>query len=259
MKNFLLNKFRFKRSRGVSSIETAFVFNGIILFTVLGINLASYMHTRFMATYAGFMATRSYQVYGDQTGREAFQETVFSGEQELLSELPALATIQTAEDIFTCGLPWVRPPQDDVIGSGADDRAGCMSNQRQYQSTNINRSFAFVSFENPELAERNQAGNFLPIEDGYAENGRFPARYAILKLQYKNNLILNPYNVFDGDTTDGRNVSDFDRRRLWSRVYIPVSIEPGLETGVSRAEPDSDATNDVDESVSEEEAEDENN
>ncbi len=247
--------------RAQTALETAFVFTSIIFLAFTVMNLGVYMHTRSVATYAAFMAARSYQVYGDQTGKDFFEERSESGSSKKLFEDDAdtYTIIRTAEDIFTCALPWVKPPQSDVLGSAPandDFRAGCMEGERKYENTNINKAITFLKFEQDtsasNFADRAQLEN---LTGGFAEKGRDPMRFAIMKLQFKNKLIINPYNVFDGEApstseqgaTVVKYVDDKERARRWHKVFVPVVLNPGLESGVVEA-PQNENT-DVDENA----------
>jgi len=246
--------------RAQTALETAFVFTSIIFLAFTVMNLGVFMHTRAVATYAGFMAARSYQVYGDHTGREAFKEQMQSGTQNLYDDMKTLSVIRTAEDIFTCALPWVNPPKDDLIGTApindTTGKAGCMEGERKYQSTNINKQIGFLKFDEDPNTNFAQRAQLETLTKGYKENNREPMRFAILRLQYKNRLIINPYNVFDGPTTTTNEagikvekyVNDKERAKKWHKIYVPVLLNPGLESGVKDA-PQDQANSDEDQNA----------
>lgn len=246
--------------RAQTALETAFVFTSIIFLAFTVMNLGVFMHTRAVATYAGFMAARSYQVYGDQTGREAFKEEMQSGTQNLFDDMKTLSVIRTAEDIFTCALPWVMPPKDDLVGSaplgGGSEKAGCMEGERKYESTNINKQIGFLKFDDDQNSNFAQRAQLETLTKGYKEINREPMRFAILRLQFKNRLLINPYNVFDGTNTTTndagvkvvRYVDDKVRNKKWHKIYVPVLLNPGLESGVNEA-PQNQQNGDVDESA----------
>lgn len=231
--------------RAQTALETAFVFTSIIFLAFATINLGVYMHTRTVATYAAFMAARSYQVYGDHTGKDAFKERTNNGDLGLLSSEKTLTVIRTAEDIFTCALPWVRPPAGDLLSAAPtqdQERAACMEGERKYEATNINKSITFLKYEDNALSNFANRAQLEALTGGFKEKDREPMRYAIMRLQFKNRLLLNPYNVFDGKqpTTEGgitveKQVDDRERARRWHKVYVPVLLNPGLESGVVEA------------------------
>ncbi len=244
--------------RAQTALETAFVFTAIIFLAFTVMNLGVFMHTRAVATYAGFMAARSYQVYGDHTGREAFKEQMQSGTQNLYDDMKTLSVIRTAEDIFTCALPWVSPPKDDLIGSAPlfdpSGKGGCMEGERKYESTNINKQIGFLKFDDDQNTNFAQRAQLETLTKGFKEPNREPMRFAILRLQYKNRLLINPYNVFDDKITTTneqgvkmeRFVDDKERAKRWHKIYVPVLLNPGLESGVKDT-PEDQANDDRDE------------
>lgn len=221
------------RVKGQIALETAFVFSMLIFLAFSIINMAILFHSKTIATYAAFMAGRSYQVMGDQTAAETFLESAKSGgADKFLDQEQTLAAIRTAEDIFTCALPWIAVPQGDALAD-IDDREierkpelRCMEGKRKYKSMNVgsgkNRSLDFLPFKEdgssafgtPKLGE---------VTGGFKEAGRDPLRYGILHLTYRTPLLFNPYNLF-AVNEKSRTVRD--------GVYVPILLNPGLESGL---------------------------
>lgn len=244
-------------SRGQTVLETLFVFGSILFLTFAMMNLSVAMHTKFVATYAAFMAGRSYQVYGDQTGADLFEEHDSSG-GKLLSDLPTLSVVRTAEDIMTCALPWLSVPKgDELPGGGRPIGVGkrCLEGQRKYESTNIDRQIAFLRFDGEENSFGASEDRLEKVDDAYHEEGRPPLRYAIMRLRYKSPIFTNLFNLFDGVATvaaeggglEERFVDEAYRRRVWHRVYVPVLLNPGLSAGVQDAPAGQDPNSPLDE------------
>lgn len=243
--------------RAQTALETAFVFTAIIFLTFAMMNLSVQIHTRFVATYAAFMAARSYQVYGDHTGRQGFKEQANGLQTALLDELNTLAVIRTAEDIFTCALPWVSPPEGDVAGSGPafdpDGKAGCMEGQRRYEKTNINKQIAFFVYRDDQSNPFGSAAKLEALTPGFKEQNREPLRFGIMRLQYKNRMIINPYGVFDGEVEEEergvlvkKTMNEAERNKRWHRVFVPALLNPGLESGLVDVSPQDQQNQDVD-------------
>ena len=267
-----LNFIRKTSFRGQTALETFFVFSALIFAAFAMLNLNTNLFTKNIATYAAFMGARSYQVYGDHRSilAELPEElipkevTPDGGVQNLLENENALSIVRTAEDIFTCALPWYGVPDGDADGElfalEQDNSAfaRCREGQRKYERTNINRRISMFRFDretSPQLAQANDGALLERVADSFAEEGREPIRYAILKLQYKNRLLFNVLNAFDGPAptrVNGeivvRNVNDNFRQRQWHSVHVPVLLNAGLHSGVRLAEPGEENPN-VDENV----------
>lgn len=274
--NLLNQRLIKKTSRGQTVLETFFVFSSLLFVGFVMMNLNVTMYTKNVASYAAFMAARSYQVYGDhqdllsRASSEALEvypkEIGADGnEQNLLEDERALTIIRTAEDIMTCALPWVSVSDEDKLSErdqGQDDEAdplGCLEGKRKYEDTNINRQltiFRFDSSSSPDLAQADTGSLLEKVESGYREANRDPLRYAILKLQYKNKLLFNIMGAFDRQATlpDGSGgvittrVNDSYRNRIWHAVHVPLLLNPGAHSGVEIAE-DDNAGSDIDERV----------
>lgn len=234
-------------SRGQTVLETVFVLGSILFLTFAMMNIGVAMHTKFVATYAAFMAGRSYQVYGDHKGANIFQEKASSFEAHLLSDLPTLSVVRTAEDIMTCALPWLSVPKGDELPSSGKNPVGvskrCLEGQRKYEKTNIDRQIAFLRFDGKDSTFGDPEDQMEKVESAYHEKGRLPLRYAIMRLRYKSPIFTNIFNLFDGMANvvaengglEERFVDEAYRRRVWHRVYVPVLLNPGLSAGVQDA------------------------
>lgn len=206
-----------------------------IAFALLNVPMA--LHTKFVATYAAFMAGRSYQVYGNHEGLSRFSELTEEGDETpLLEDVPTLAAIRVAEDIFTCSLPWVSVPSDDVENVNEDELVGitrsCFEGHRNYESFNINEEIEFESFDRSggggatgELIESVESGFREGQIGGHLEE-RAPLRFAIMRLRYRNPMIIARGFFRDEDR--------FGPER-WARVHVPILLNPGLESGVVEA------------------------
>jgi hypothetical protein len=225
--------------RGQTALETAFVFTSIVFFAFVSLNAGIYLHTYTVASYAAFMGARSYQVYGNTSGREYYQERSGSaGDERLLDSEKNLTVIRTAEDIFTCALPWVVPPKSDILGSAGSDqaRAGCMEGERKYEKTNINKSITFYKYDDNALAALSGGGGMMEtLQAGFKEKDREPMRYAIMQLRFRNPLIFNVFGVFDGadsKSEGGNSLNRSVREKIWHKVHVPALLNPGLESGL---------------------------
>lgn len=210
----------------------------MLFLALAAVNLGTTAHTNFIANYAGFMAARSFQVYGVGTGADFFDEADFG--QLLDSEVTA-TTIRVAEDIFTCSLPWVSPPDNDIINPGDDSQtfSRCHEGNRRYENTNIDRRFRVLRFDQQQRTE------FEEVASSYREEDRAPLRYGILRLRYKRSLLLNPFGIFDGmRNIDGEQVfvDDEFRTRMWHSLHVPLLLNPGLDTGELRQAQGQDST-----------------
>jgi hypothetical protein len=227
----IFNKRRQKQS-GQTALETAFVFSALLFLTFTIVNFAILFHTKNIATYAAFMAARSYQVIGDQTGAELFDEAngSFGKKTKLLGDLgKTVAAFRVAEDIFTCSLPWISVPQGDALIQvnptevQRNPTMRCLEGKRRYQNTNIGKSLKFSPFK------RNPNPNETKLDDvpgSFTEKGRLPLRYGILNLKYRTPIIYNPMNVFGekGALVQGQ-------------VNVPILLNPELEAGLQKAKP----------------------
>jgi hypothetical protein len=223
-----VSKGRRRAQRGQTALETAFVFSFLLFMTFMVMNLGILLHTKNIATYAAFMAARSFQVLGDQTGAQAFLEMVsLDGDQTQRfmqefegSKYPAF--FRVAEDIFTCGLPWMSVPDGDAEGSLLqDDREKsteerCMSGKRKYATLNIGEiSFApFDPEDNGSLLSADQSG-LEDVAGGFAEDGRNPLRYGVLRLPYRSPILFDPMGTINGRLYQGE-------------IYVPALLNPGL-------------------------------
>jgi hypothetical protein len=207
-------------------VETAFVFTTMLMLALAAINLGTAAHTHFIANYAAFMATRSFQVYGVGTGADFFLE----GDEGLLESEVTASVIRVAEDIFTCSLPWFSPPENDVINPQDENQMyqNCHEGNRKYENTNIDSQLRVLRFD------RDQKTELEVVTTGYSEEERDPLRFGILQMRYKRSLLRNPFGIFDGmRNIDGEEVfvDDEYRSRVWHQVHMPLLLNPGLDTG----------------------------
>lgn len=261
------------RSRGQTALETFFVFTSLIFFAFIMLNVNTTFFTHNIATYASFMAARSYQVYGNHTGAELFEEQLTEDTQALLeSEGDTLTVIRVAEDIMTCGLPWLGVPEEDKLGADPsnqdlerDPYAGCMEGKRRYRETNIRRQLAVFRFDSEtsaELAAANNGSLLEEVQGGFRETERKAAQFAILKLSYKNFLPFNYFGFLNRETTttdeNGKSIrviqDDNYRARFWHSVHMPLLLNPGLESGVELAQ-EGENLSDIDERFVQQEVE----
>jgi hypothetical protein len=223
------------RLQGQIAVETAFVFTFIIFLAFSIINFGFLFHTKNVATYAAFMAARSYQVFGDQTSSFRDGNPYGDGAIYYLKDLKTLAAMQAGEDIFTCALPWINPPDGETQNaiSDADQAkiplARCAEWKRKYEKLNIGvgnsdkRSLDFASFKQDSAQSGFEPPKLDSIVGGFSEDGRNPLRYGILHLRYRTPVLFNPFNIMkmaDPDTL------------LRDDVYVPVLLNPGLESGL---------------------------
>lgn len=229
-------------ARGQTTIETALVFSSLLFLVFAIMNMSILLHTKLIASYANFMAARSFQVLGDQTAREIFVEaTDLQGEttQEFLAETKDskhIAFIRAAEDIFTCALPWMTVPEDDRLGGTApkdpnkitpDER--CQAGRRKYEKLNIgDMSFAAWDPENAKAAAFAGGSGLEKLEpQGFSEPGRGKMQYGVLKLPYRTPIIFNLGGLFgDGFHSNA--------------VFVPVVLNPGLDVKLQEASGDAE-------------------
>jgi hypothetical protein len=226
-----LNALKKRKDRGQTALETAFVFSTLLFLTFTIVNFAILFHTKNIATYAAFMAGRSYQVLGDQTGADFFKESSTKPgikPPNFLSDLgKTVAAFRVAEDVFTCSLPWMKVPSGDElvqltpqdIKSGGASR--CLEGKRKYQKTNIGKSLNFAPFKkdpNP----LNGGAKLDEVAGSFTEKGRAPLRYGILNLKYRTPLLYNPMGVFAGISL------------VQSEAHVPILLNPGLEAGLQK-------------------------
>ena len=247
IKNHFLRQSKVK---GQAVLETAFVFTMILFLTFAIVNIGVMLHTKTIATYAAFMAGRSYQVFGDQTGADFFDE---AGEkkQKLLGDQKTVTALRVAEDIFTCSLPWVKVPEGDAqstfnpLDTKKDPTSRCMEGKRKYETTNIGKTIKFSPFDKDKVESFQKKPQLNEVVGGYSETGRKPMRYGILSIKYRTPVLFNPMNVFynqsasAGKTPDAlmpvRKGSDGELL-IYDEVFVPILLNPGLSEGLS--EPD---------------------
>jgi hypothetical protein len=238
-----------KASRAQTVAETLFVFGSIFFITFAIMSFSVATHTKFVATYAAFMAARSYQVYGDQSGADFHGEVSGSKLLSDLSDQETLSVIRTAEDIFTCALPWMTVPAGDELApfdesSRSKGQLPCLEGKRKYQKTNIDKQIAFYRFEDRSLGSQ-QNQNFLePVAGAYIEAGREPLRFAIMRLRYKNPMLTDLMGAFDnwvvsraarGRTTIDEELERVYDGRVWFEVHVPALLNPSVAAGVKKA------------------------
>lgn len=230
-------KLRARHGRGQTVVETAFVLSMLIFMTFALLSLGTLLHTKMVATYATFMAARSFQVLGDGTGADAFYETT-TGEigqyQRFLQEMEESknpAFVRVAEDIFTCALPWMNAPREDVLENQSTNNQErtieerCMSAKRKYDTLNIG-DMAFIPFDpnQDELKEKNgEVTGMETVLGGFSEKGRDPLRYGVLKLPYRTPIIFDFFNLTGGQLSQGE-------------IFVPVLLNPGLRIKLKKAE-----------------------
>ncbi len=222
--------------RGQTAIETAFVLTMILFVTFMIVNYAIVVHTKMVATYAAFMAGRSYQVFGDQQGAAHFGEIAAEGKsQQLIEDLGKTVTaFRVAEDIFTCGLPWVQVPEGDAETQltpeqQRENRFGrCLEGKRKYEKTNIGKALTFAPFKQDDSSSLSRDQKLDDVAGSFTESGRAPLRYGILSLKYRVPLMFNPMGVFSESGESEPLVRD--------EVFVPVLLNPGLSDGLKKAE-----------------------
>jgi len=220
-----------RKSKGQTTIETAFVFAMLLFITFALMNLGILLHTKMIATYSAFMAGRSFQVLGDETSANLFVEaTDLSGDQgqPFLAEMNGAkypAFFRVAEDIFTCALPWMSAPQDDALEDlpnkdpdkiTIDDR--CMSGRRKYETLNIG-NITFTPWEPGGTASAALGGNQSGLEtvtDAFSEPGRDPLKYGVLRLPYRTPILFDFTGAFGGQFHS-------------NEVFVPLLLNPGLD------------------------------
>ena len=216
-----------KSNRGQTALETAFVFSMLLFMTFSVVNFAILFHTKNIATYAAFMAARSYQVMGDMTGNDNMEELLHDGKtQRFLEKEKTVTALRVAEDIFTCALPWMTVPPSDAEGQIDPEEARrnfssrCQEGNRKYETLNVGKTPRFLPFNEGSLSDKD------PLEKvigGFSEAGREPLRYGILNIKYRTPILFDLGGMFAGDS-DGL---------VRSEVYVPVLLNPGLNTGIS--------------------------
>jgi hypothetical protein len=183
------------KDKGQVVLETAFVFSLLIFLVFAIVNFAVIFHTKNIATYAAFMAGRSYQVVGDlsRSGKyDIYEITAKNGKQTKFMNKPKTATpYQVAEDIFTCALPWVRVPDGDGESMGGEDLSKspysrCMEGKRKYKNMNVGDSIRFEPFgDDPANILSGDKSQLNEVKNAFAEAGRPSLQYGILSMQYK--------------------------------------------------------------------------
>ncbi len=235
----------FKRiARGQAVVETAVAFTMLIFLTFSIVNLGVLLHTKMIASYAAFMAARSFQVLGDETSASQFIETHDDRNQELKPFLDEMrnskypAFFRVAEDIFTCSLPWMTAPEDDVeekLDLSEPDKVTldkrCAAGARKYDTLNIGLP-SFAPF-NPEadlnIDESNPNTGLEVVEGAFAEQGRAPLRYGVLKVAYRTPIVFDLMNFFGGQLHE-------------NQVYVPVLLNPGLKVQLKEGDKDGKET-----------------
>lgn len=216
--------------RGQTTVEAAVVITGLIFLTFSIMNLGFLLHTKMVATYAAFMAGRSFQVLGDQTGSELFQENgnKEGGESsEFLAEMKASkypGFFRVAEDIFTCALPWMAAPQGDRLQALAQDEQEktvderCAAGKRKYETFNVGTP-VFIPWDpsgSKSASLMDDSSGLEKVKEGFTEQGRDPLRYGVLRLAYRTPLIF-PI------------MADSPTAKFHSgEVFVPVLLNPGL-------------------------------
>src|SRR4051812_10678922 len=115
MKQFVFSR---RIDKGQMVLETAFVFASLTFLIFAIINFAIIFHTKNVATYAAFMAARSYEVMGDldrgfedENDKRSIDiyEVTEAGKKpsSFMDNAKVPTPYQVAEDIYTCALPWV--------------------------------------------------------------------------------------------------------------------------------------------------------
>ncbi len=254
---------RYSNTKGQTVLETSFVFSGMIFMTFAVMNLAIVFHTKMIATYAAFMAGRSFQVLGDQTGTAFFKESLDengSNPQEFLAEMKNaknMGFIRVAEDIYTCALPWMRVPKEDELNpiqiknpeEGPTAQERCLSGNRKYEKLNIGEmSFKPWNEEQERAVDSGDSSGLIPVKGGFAEerqldpsgqdevlgaNARDPLRYGILELPFRTPVL------FGFGLTDSR-----DQPIFQSRVTVPVLLNPGLQIKLEKGDNEQDSFKD---------------
>lgn len=230
---------RQSRDKGQVALETAFVFSTLIFLTFAIMNIGILFHTKMIATYAAFMAGRSYQVFGDQTGASYFEEmksksiSLGGGAKSntLLGDTGKTVTaFRVAEDIFTCSLPWMTVPQGDgtaSTGGGRDFASRCQEGKRKYENTNIGRVISFAPFEKDASSMVKKATQLNEVTGGFSEKNRKPLRYGIMSIKYRMPILFNPYGAFGANG---------EEPIIRDEVFVPVLLNPGLSEGLKEAD-----------------------
>lgn len=238
-----------RNCKGQTALETAFVFTMLIFLTLAFVNLAILLHTKNVATYAAFMAGRSFQVLGDQTGAEKIEEyssQAFGGSPKFLSDIPAktVAAHRAAEDIFTCALPWMSVPSGDELVKLTDNpyqakpfQQRCLEGKRKYEKTNIGKGLNFApfkeAFDNGQTKESlNEVLKSLreqvtpPVKFGERKaKVRDPLRFGIMVLKYRTPILFNPGNILQISGEDAM---------VRDEVAVPVLLNPGLSATLKK-------------------------
>ena len=227
--------------KGQTALEAAFVLTTILFITFAIVNYAMVVHTKMVATYAAFMAGRSYQIYGDQTNANMFQEVsaktnllggaTGKNEGQLLGDMGKTVTaFRVAEDIFTCGLPWVTVPEGDAeSGVNPVDQkdtrfSRCLEGKRKYEKSNIGRAITFAPFKKEQGDLLSGKQRLDEVSGSLSEPGRAPLRYGIMSIKYRVPLMFNPMGVFTQSGEKEPLVQD--------EVFVPILLNPGLSDGL---------------------------
>ena len=188
-----------------------------------------------IASYAAFMTGRSFQVLGDGTASGIFREMKDEngGSQSLFEEGAKSKNpmfLRAAEDIFTCALPWMKVPEGDGLQDlqAADPtkktiEERCMAGKRKYEKLNIG-AIKFIPWEK-EKGTSEQAGNnsgLQTVAGGFAEKGREPLRYGIIRLPFRMPI---PFKI-------GGDFGEYAQ----GEVFVPVLLNPGLRVKLVKNE-----------------------
>jgi len=246
--------------RGQTTVETAGVLSGVIFMTFAIMNLGIVFHTKMIATYAAFMAGRSFQVLGDQAGASFFMEALDDNggrTQEFLAEYKDAknkAFVRVAEDIYTCALPWMTVPRADETESmrmqnpqeGPTTEERCRSGKRKYETLNIGQiAFKAWNEEQERAIDRGDSSGMILVKGGFAEGRRWdaereeesltdqarnPLSYGILELPFRTPILFGFGYSVDGKTP-----------LFQSQVSVPVLLNPGLAITLEKDDSDRDA------------------
>jgi len=233
--------------RGQTTVEATVVITGLIFLTFSIMNLGFLLHSKMVATYAAFMAGRSFQVLGDQTGAEFYQENASKEDggipQNFLNEMKDSkypGFFRVAEDIFTCALPWMAAPAGDRLQNITDtDREKtiderCAAGKRKYETFNVGTP-VFIPWDpaGSKSSFFDQTSGLEKVNESFTEVGRDPLRYGVLRITYRTPLIFPMPELQYVDSRDRpRNTAEFHT----GEVFVPVLLNPGLRIELKKAE-----------------------
>jgi len=136
-----------------------------------------------------------------------------------------------AEDIFTCALPWMEVPEGDgnLFTSGnLSERTSaerCKEGDRRYDVLNVGKNIRFATFEEEEGGGFGGAAELEIVSSAFAEPGRVPLRFGIMNLRYRTPIVFDPLGVF---------TENFEDNLVRDEVFVPVLLNPGLLSGITR-------------------------